>query len=112
VADYEITRPDIRPYTEEMMGGRPDQQPERYHAHSPINFVGSIQGKLLIVQGRRDPNVPMEHVDLVLPKLREAGVDFELLVFDDEGHGISKPANQKLLYQRLAEFFHHAFGDR
>lgn len=111
VADYEITRPDIRPYTEEMMGGRPDQLPERYHAHSPIHFVSEIEGKLLIVQGRRDPNVPMEHVDLVLPKLQEAGVDFELLVFDDEGHGISKPQNQKTLYLRLAEFFTRAFEE-
>lgn len=111
VADYEITRPDIRPYTEEMMGGRPDQLPELYYAHSPINFVQNIEGKLLIVQGRRDPNVPMEHVDLVLPKLQEAGVDFELLVFDDEGHGISKPQNQKTLYLRLADFFTRVFEE-
>jgi len=111
VADYEITRPDIRPYTEEMMGGRPDQLPELYRAHSPIHFVENIRGKLLIVQGRRDPNVPIEHVDLVLPKLRESGVDFELLVFDDEGHGIAKPQNQKSLYLCLAGFFNRAFNE-
>jgi dipeptidyl aminopeptidase/acylaminoacyl peptidase len=110
VADYEITRPDIRPYTEEMMGGRPDEFPELYRAHSPLHFVGSIRGKLLIVQGLRDPNVPMEHVDLVLPRLQEAGVDHELLVFDDEGHGILKPRNQKTLYLRLARFFERAFS--
>lgn len=110
VADYDITRPDIRPYTEEMMGGRPDQQPERYREHSPINYVANIRGKLLIVQGLRDPNVPMEHVDLILPKLRDAGVDHELLVFEDEGHGIRRPANQKTLYLRLAEFFSKAFA--
>ena len=111
VADYEITRPDIRPYTEEMMGGKPDELPDRYRAHSPIHFVQNIQGKLLIVQGRRDPNVPMEHVDLVLPKLDEAGVDFDVLVFDDEGHGILKPANQKTLFRRLSAFFAAAFTE-
>ncbi|MGV3723746.1 MAG: S9 family peptidase [Actinomycetota bacterium] len=111
VADYDITRPDIRPYTEEMMGGRPDQQPDRYREHSPINYVAHIRGKLLIIQGLRDPNVPMEHVDLILPKLREAGVDHDLLVFDDEGHGIRRPANQKTLYLRLAAFFEAAFAD-
>ena len=32
------------------------------------------------------------------------------LVFEDEGHGISKPANQKRLFLRLAEFFGKAFA--
>jgi dipeptidyl aminopeptidase/acylaminoacyl peptidase len=31
------------------------------------------------------------------------------LVFEDEGHGISRPANQKTLYLRLVEFFSRAF---
>jgi dipeptidyl aminopeptidase/acylaminoacyl peptidase len=30
-------------------------------------------------------------------------------VFEDEGHGISRPQNQKLLYERLAAFFEEAF---
>lgn len=109
VADYEITRPDIRPYTEEMMGGRPDQLPELYHNRSPVHFVRNIRGRLLIVQGIQDPNVPMEHVEVVLPRLREAGVHYELLAFEDEGHGIVKPKNQRVLFQRLVEFFEGAF---
>ena len=31
IVDYNTTRPDLRPYDEEMMGGRPDQAPERYY---------------------------------------------------------------------------------
>ena len=41
VVDYETTRPDLRPYSEEMLGGRPDQVPDRYRERSPIHFVAT-----------------------------------------------------------------------
>ena len=56
VVDYETTRPDLRPYSEEMMGGSPQQVLARYYERSPINFVRDIQGRLLIVQGLRTPS--------------------------------------------------------
>jgi dipeptidyl aminopeptidase/acylaminoacyl peptidase len=110
VVDYETTRPDLRPYSEEMMGGSPAQVPERYHERSPINFVPQIKGRLLIVQGLRDPNVTPENVRTVIEALDTARVPYDLLAFEDEGHGISKPENQKTLYLRLGEFFENAFS--
>jgi dipeptidyl aminopeptidase/acylaminoacyl peptidase len=109
VIDYETTRPDLRPYSAEMMGGRPDQVPERYRERSPIHFVKNIKGRLLIVQGLRDPNVTPENVRAAGMALQEHGVEFQTLVFEDEGHGISRPKNQKVLYERLAAFFGEAF---
>ncbi len=105
IVDYDTTRPDLRPYSEEMMGGSPAQVPERYHERSPIHYVNQIQGHLLIVQGLHDPNVTPENVHAVITALEEAQVSYELLTFDDEGHGILKPKNEKVLYQRLAAFF-------
>ena len=110
VVDYETTRPDLRPYSEEMMGGSPDQVPERYHDRSPINFVPEIKGRLLIVQGLQDPNVTPENVRTVTKALDKAGQPYEILAFEDEGHGISKPKNQKVLYLRLQQFFEEAFS--
>ena len=110
VVDYETTRPDLRPYSEEMLGGAPGQVPERYRERSPIHFVGNIKGALLIVQGARDPNVTPENVRAVRAALDAAKIRYETLVFDDEGHGISKPANQKRLFLALAEFFGRAFA--
>ncbi|GAB4549222.1 MAG: hypothetical protein OHK0023_13330 [Anaerolineae bacterium] len=110
VVDYETTRPDLRPYSEEMLGGRPDQVPQRYYARSPINFVSNIQGRLLIVQGMQDPNVSPENVRAVTSKLAEHGIEYELLAFEDEGHGIKKMKNQKVLLDRLAKFFGSAFA--
>ncbi len=110
VVDYETTRPDLRPYSEEMLGGSPAQAPERYRERSPIHYVGNIKGALLIVQGARDPNVTPENVAAIRAALDAAKVRYDTLIFDDEGHGISKPANQKRLFLALAEFFGEAFA--
>lgn len=110
VVDYETTRPDLRPYSEEMIGGLPTEAPERYRERSPIHFVEGITGRLLIVQGTQDPNVTPENVRQVRLRLDAAGVPYELLEFADEGHGIHRPANQAILYQRLAAFFDAALG--
>lgn len=108
VVDYETTRPDLRPFSEEMIGGRPDQIPGKYYQRSPINFVQDIRGQLLIVQGAQDPNVTPENVRQVRQRLEAHSIPYELLVFEDEGHGIAKPANQEILYTRLVEFFDKA----
>jgi dipeptidyl aminopeptidase/acylaminoacyl peptidase len=110
VVDYETTRPDIRPYSEEMMGGSPRTVPERYRERSPIHFVDRIKGRLLIVQGANDPNVTPENVRVVEAALERAGVPYETLVFPDEGHGIRKPRNLRVLYTRLIDFFGAAFA--
>jgi dipeptidyl aminopeptidase/acylaminoacyl peptidase len=110
VVDYETTRPDLRAYSIEMMGGTPAQIPEKYRARSPINFVGNIRGELLIVQGMQDPNVTPENLAAVRKALDRAGVRYEVLAFDDEGHGIAKAANRRVLYARLADFFERAFA--
>lgn len=110
VVDYQTTRPDLRPLSEEMIGGRPEQIPQKYFERSPINFVQDIKGKLLIVQGELDPNVSPENVRQVRERMEEHHISYRLLVFDDEGHGILKPANQERLYPELAGFFERAFG--
>jgi dipeptidyl aminopeptidase/acylaminoacyl peptidase len=110
VVDYHTTRPDLRPYSEEMLGGKPDEAPERYFERSPINFVQDIRGALLIVQGAQDPNVTPENVRQVEERLKMYQIPYDILIFADEGHGIIKPTNQKVLYPRLAEFFNHALG--
>jgi len=109
VVDYETTRPDLRPLSEEMMGGSPQQVPERYRERSPLHFVGQIKGRLLIVQGLQDPNVTPKNVRVVQAALGAAAVPYELLAFEDEGHGIQRPKNIKILCERLVQFFGGAF---
>ena len=109
--DYYTTRPDLRPYSEEMMGGSPEEVPQRYRERSPIHFVKSIRGRLLIVQGLKDPNVTPDNVHAVTKVLGELGIAYELLTFEEEGHGIVRRENLKILYPRLADFFVEAFSE-
>jgi dipeptidyl aminopeptidase/acylaminoacyl peptidase len=111
VVDYETTRPDLRPYSEEMLGGTPETAPERYRERSPIHAVDRIGGALLIVQGARDPNVTPENVRAIRAALDATTVPYDTLEFADEGHGIARPANQRILYTRLAEFFAASFSE-
>jgi acetyl esterase/lipase len=110
VVDYFTTRPDLRPLSEEMLGGTPEEVPERYRERSPIHAVQNIRGRLLIVQGALDPNVTPQNVREVEARLEQYAIPYDLLVFEDEGHGIYRPANQKVLYARLVEFFDSALG--
>jgi dipeptidyl aminopeptidase/acylaminoacyl peptidase len=110
VVDYNATRPDLRPYSEEMMGGTPEEIPARYRERSPVNFVENVRGRLLIVQGLKDPNVTPDNVRAVTRELDRLGKPYELLTFEDEGHGITRPENLRVLYPRLADFFAEAFS--
>jgi dipeptidyl aminopeptidase/acylaminoacyl peptidase len=108
--DYEETHlPHGRLYSEEMMGGTPAQQAERYFERSPINHFGNVRGRLLIVHGLRDPNVSPRNTEIASDALRKAGIPFELLTFDDEGHGIWRTANRRVLLERLLRLFNEAF---
>ncbi len=80
--------------------------PEVVAASAPICGMTD----LIIVQGMQDPNVTPENLRAVVAALERAGVAYELLTFEDEGHGIYKQRNQKVLYQRLAEFFTKSFS--
>ena len=110
--DYEQTgMPHGRDYSEEMMGGTPSEQPERYFNGSPGNFIDRIKGRLLIVHGMRDTNVSPENTRAAIRDLDRAGIGYELLTFDNEGHGIYRAANRTALFERVAAFFEESFAD-
>jgi len=109
VIDYEA-RPEFRPLTDEIFGGSPDQAPEKYYNASPVHFIQNITGCLLIVQGMQDATVSPENLRVAVLALEKAGIPYEILTFEDEGHGIVKPKNQRRLYLELVKFFENSFG--
>lgn len=110
--DYDETgMPHGRAYSEEMMGGTPAQQPERYFNASPANFIDRIKGRLMIVHGMKDSNVSPENTRAAVRDLDRAGIPYELLTFEDEGHGIYRAGNREALFRRVAGFFEDAFAN-
>lgn len=67
---------------------------------SPLHRANSIRAPLLIIHGRNDPRVPVEES----VQISEAVADSEVLIFDDEGHGIAKLGNQVTANTRILEF--------
>ena len=68
----------------ELLGGSPDDVPERYAAASPAAQL-PLGVRQLLVHGRRDDTVPVEMSRAYALRAREAGDEVEL-VESDEGH--------------------------
>lgn len=79
-------------YMKEWVGD-PDEDAEMLKARSPINYVDNIKAPILIIQGANDPRVVKAESDQMVGRLRELGRTVEYMVFEDEGHGFTKPAN-------------------
>ncbi|HYW23419.1 MAG TPA: alpha/beta fold hydrolase [Terriglobales bacterium] len=67
---------------------------------SPLRRAHRITAPLLIIHGRNDVRVPVSEA----VQIHDAAGDSELLVFDDEGHGILKHRNRVSAYGRALEF--------
>ena len=71
---------------------------------SPINNIERIEAPLFVLHGANDPRVPVGEAEQIVEKAKQQGVPVEKLVFDDEGHGISKLDNRIAAYSRVVEF--------
>lgn len=108
--DYKETEmPHGRAYSEEMMGGTPEELPEKYANASPGNFIDQIRGHLMIVHGLADSNVGPENTHTAVRELTAAGIPHEVLLFENEGHGINRRSNLATYLVRSAAFFERAF---
>lgn len=74
------------------------------HEISPLTHVDRMRAPLFIVHGANDPRVPLGEAQQIHAALRARGVPCELLVYDDEGHGLQKLANRLDAYGRAVAF--------
>ena len=67
---------------------------------SPIHRAGTIKAPLLVIHGRNDPRVPVgESIQIA-----QAVAQSELLIFEDEGHGVATLPNQVTANSKMLEF--------
>ncbi len=91
-------RMDKASWNEQWMGYPVGPQ---YAASSNIEHAQRLQGKLLLIVGEMDTNVPPESTLRLADALIRADKDFELLVVPGAGHGMGGAYGQR----RLHEFF-------
>jgi dipeptidyl aminopeptidase/acylaminoacyl peptidase len=77
-------------YDEALIG---DLDDETYLARTPMGSAKNIRAPVLILQGNEDAIVPPTQSELIVEKLRAAGVPHAYEVFEGEGHGFRKAAS-------------------
>ncbi|MGH9172272.1 MAG: alpha/beta hydrolase family protein [Acidimicrobiales bacterium] len=71
---------------------------------SPLRSAGNIKAPLFVIHGANDPRVPLSETEQLAALLRKRDVPCELLVYEDEGHGLAKLANRLDAYPKAIEF--------
>jgi dipeptidyl aminopeptidase/acylaminoacyl peptidase len=74
--------------------GDPDEDADLLRERSPLTYIEQAKTPLLVLQGAKDPRVVKAESDQLVARLRELGRTVEYVVFDDEGHGFTKRANE------------------
>lgn len=104
----------VPPFWKRMMKewvGDPDEDRELLMNRSPITYVDQLKCPILIIQGANDPRVVKNESDQMVARLQSLGRTVEYMVFEDEGHGFTKRANELKAWRATADFFErHLLG--
>lgn len=77
----------VRSMLASFLGGTPEKVPAQYRNASPMSFVNKNTVPALLTHGTADTLVPIEQSDLFYQKLKDTGIDVELMRIDGAGHG-------------------------
>jgi dipeptidyl aminopeptidase/acylaminoacyl peptidase len=92
--------------------GNPDTEEEFLKSRSPLFFVDRIKIPLLIAQGANDPRVKQAEAEQIVAAMQSKGIDYEYMLFPDEGHGFAKPENRLKFYATAEKFLATHLGGR
>jgi dipeptidyl aminopeptidase/acylaminoacyl peptidase len=92
--------------------GNPETEVEFLKSRSPLTKVDNIKIPMLIGQGANDPRVKQAESEQIVAAMKEKGIQYEYLLFPDEGHGFVKPQNRLKFYQVAEKFLADHLGGR
>lgn len=84
--------------------GDPDTDADNLRAISPLFHADKIRKPLMVIQGANDPRVIKPESDEIVEAVKKNNGIVEYLVFDDEGHGFNKKANEILANRSILSF--------
>lgn len=88
--------------------GSLEQDREFLEQASPLSRVDRIRAPLFVIHGANDPRVPLSEAEQLVDAVRSRGVECELLVYPDEGHGLARRVNRQDAYPRALAFLARA----
>jgi len=90
VADYVTAYHDemeaLKAMDRTLLGGTPEEVPERYEASSPLTYVDAVRAPVYISAGVNDPRCPIRQVENYVERLAARGAVHEVYRYD-AGHG-------------------------
>lgn len=95
---------DYRRNNRESEYGSLEKDREFLESISPLGRVKNIKAPLMIIHGRNDPRVPVGEAEQMHKAILDNGGVSELLIYEDEGHGVAKQKNRLDLYPKIIKF--------
>lgn len=90
VADYVTAYHDemeaLKALDRTLLGGTPEEVPERFAASSPLTYVDQVEAPVHISAGVNDPRCPIRQIDNYVKRLESRGAPHEVYRYD-AGHG-------------------------
>jgi dipeptidyl aminopeptidase/acylaminoacyl peptidase len=84
--------------------GDPDKDLENLKAVSPLFHADKIVKPLIVLQGANDPRVIKPESDEIVDNIKKRNGVVEYVLFDNEGHGFTKKANEIRAYKAILDF--------
>ena len=110
VSNWLRTLESIPPYWESFRKalykemGNPETDKENLRAISPLFHADKIRKPLIVLQGKNDPRVIKPESDEIVEAVKKNNGVVEYIVFDNEGHGFTKKANEIRGYKTVLDF--------
>lgn len=103
---------DITYQRERLHGGTPWDARKLYEQQSPLTFLPVAKTPTLIFHGERDDRVPLSQSQESYRTLKRQSVPVQLVIYPEQGHGLSVPSYQLDKLKRELQWFDHYLGSR
>lgn len=91
--------------------GHPERDRDWLLERSPSTYLHQLACPMLVIQGRNDPRVRADESRDVVESLRAQGKQIEFLLFENEGHDVTRYENKVRCYNEIVRFFHRHLGE-
>lgn len=93
-------------WPKEVSGHDPDTESKWFDDYCPVRNVSREYPPTFLLHGTADTDVPYDESKKMAEKMKQAGVEHELISVPGGGHGLgeTKPAEWERIYGRVSEF--------
>ncbi|MFN4260926.1 MAG: S9 family peptidase [Gemmataceae bacterium] len=96
---------DIPSWTEWEFGGRPWEVPQAMRERSPWTHAPKVRTPTLILHAVNDRRCPLPMGTMFYRTLKANGVETQMVIYPDEGHGIKQLPHQEDILRRVLDWF-------